>query len=362
MTLVRRQELRLAVVTGLSAGLASMAPIPDGYYMPIAVVAVMASSYGGSYRLGVQRLLGSLLGAAILLLCQGGLTLPLPLALAVALTLTRFLGGLLGLEVGYKVAGFVVVMGWLVHANNLTSWLPLRLLWTCLGILIGLLAMQSFWPSRAMAIRHQASGRLLVQVATELRLQAGRLDDPDPRRAVAALTPQDCRALHRRDLTALMDLRRTLAEAITELGPNPERQPLLAFWQQLDGCFSLLLGCLDGLRNLRPPLRQMPILDHVHRAEAELLRAASERLTLWAAGLPHPPVQPLGPGSKAEGDVSPLAPPLERLRTAEDALFSKPIPELGTTRERQIAQRLMLCHQVAGAVERMERRWRELDP
>ncbi len=362
MTLIRREELRLAVVTGLCAGLASIAPIADGYYMPIAVVAVMGSSYGGSYRLGVQRLLGSLLGAAILLVCQAGLTLPLPLALAIALTLTRLLGGLLGLEVGYKVAGFVVVMGWLVHTNNLTTWLPLRLLWTCLGILIGLLAMQLLWPSRAIPMRHGACRRLLAELGGELRQQAERLDGPEPEREASPLTPCERQALHRRDLSALMALRRTLGEAITELGPNPERQPLLPFWQQLDACLSLLLGCLDALRNLRPPLRRLPILDRVHGAEAELLRAAAERLTLWAAVLPHARGLQAAVDPQGVALASPLAPQLERLRSAEQALFSRPIPELGTIRERQIAERLMLCHQAAGAVERMERRWRELDP
>ncbi|MCP9849018.1 FUSC family protein [Cyanobium sp. Morenito 9A2] len=362
MTLFRREELRLAVVCGLCAGLAALAPIPDGYYMPMAVVAVMAGSYGGSYRLGLQRLQGTLLGAAILLVCQAGLTVPLPLALALALLLTRLLGGLLGLEVGYKVAGFVVVMGWLVHDTNLSSWLPLRLFWTCLGILIGLLALQLFWPSRAIAIRHRACGRLLVQVAAELRQQAGRLDDADPPLEAPMLTPQERRAAHRRDLTALMELRRTLGEAVTELGPNPEAQALLPFWRQLDGCLSLLLGSLDSLRNLRPPLRALPILDRVHRAESELLRAVADRLSLWVEVLPH--VRKLDRVVDATGAAlaSPLAPQLERLRAEEADLFSRPIPELGATRERQIAERLMLCHQAAGAVERMEQRWRELDP
>lgn len=85
-------------------------------------------------------------------------------------------------------------------------------------------------------------------------------------------------------------------------------------------------------------------------------------MTLWAAVLPHARGLQAAVDPQGVALASPLAPQLERLRSAEQALFSRPIPELGTIRERQIAERLMLCHQAAGAVERMERRWRELDP
>lgn len=359
MDLIRRGELRLAVVTGLCTGLVSVSPITYGYYMPMAVVAVMASSYGGSFRLGLQRLQGSLLGAVILVVCQG-LTLPLPLALAIALGLTRLIGGFLGLEVGYKVAGFVVVMGWLAHDATLSTWVPLRLIWTGLGVLAGLWAMRMIWPSRAIEQRHRASASLLRQMAAELRQQALRLDplplDPlPPEPGSRSLGPDQRRDLHRQELGALMALRRSLPEAVTELGPNPESQPLKRFWSHLDSTLSVLLGVLDSLRNLSPPLHGMAALDEVHGAERALLLRLAERLTRWAEVLPRAQL------SRSDAD-RPLEGALAALRRSEDALFARPIPDLGPTRERQIAQRLMLCHQAAGAVEAMERRWLELDP
>lgn len=68
-----RQDLRLAVVTGLSAGLGLLSPIPYGYYLPLTTTAVLSSTYGNSMKLGIQRLLGSLMGVIILIVFTRGL-------------------------------------------------------------------------------------------------------------------------------------------------------------------------------------------------------------------------------------------------------------------------------------------------
>ena len=44
-----RQDLRLAVCVGLAAGFGSISTVPDGYYLPLTLAAVMVGSYGGSY-------------------------------------------------------------------------------------------------------------------------------------------------------------------------------------------------------------------------------------------------------------------------------------------------------------------------
>ncbi|QNI88063.1 FUSC family protein [Synechococcus sp. ROS8604] len=133
-----RQDLRLAVVTGLSAGLGLLSPIPYGYYSPLTTTAVLASTYGNSLRLGIQRLLGSLMGVIVLIIFTRGMELPLPLGLGLALATTRLFGGILGLQVGCKVAGNIIVMEWLVHEQVETVWGPIRLFWTGLGIVISL--------------------------------------------------------------------------------------------------------------------------------------------------------------------------------------------------------------------------------
>lgn len=92
--LIRRSDLRLALVAGLTNGLGAISGIPFGYYAPMAVLAVCSGSYGNALELGRQRLLGSLLGAATLTLGLWGLQqLPLPVALAMSLGAMRLLGG-----------------------------------------------------------------------------------------------------------------------------------------------------------------------------------------------------------------------------------------------------------------------------
>ena len=165
--LITRSDLRLALVAGLTNGLGAISGVPFGYYAAMAVLAVCSGSYGNALELGRQRLLGSLLGAGVLTLGLGGLQqLPLPVALAISLGAMRLLGGVLGLRVGYKVGGFVVVMGWLVHRQTLVEWLPLRLFWTALGIVLATLSLRLLWPARAIEASEAAMAALLERLAT----------------------------------------------------------------------------------------------------------------------------------------------------------------------------------------------------
>jgi len=103
-------------VWAFAAGLGSISTVPDGYYLPLTLAAVMVGSYGGSYALGLQRVICTLLGGLLLLIAQPALTsLPFPIGLALMLGVIRLLGGCLGLQAGYKITGMVVVMGWLMQ-------------------------------------------------------------------------------------------------------------------------------------------------------------------------------------------------------------------------------------------------------
>ena len=104
MPLITRSELRLALATGLVNGLASLSSLPFGYYAPMAVLAVCSGTDGTSLALGRQRILGSILGMAVLVIGLRGLAAaPMPLAMGIALAAMRLIGGVLGLQVGYKV-------------------------------------------------------------------------------------------------------------------------------------------------------------------------------------------------------------------------------------------------------------------
>eukprot|EP01036_Dinobryon_divergens_P001871 gene1871-2455_t len=61
-----RSELRLALTTGLVNAFGSISGLADSYYSAMTVPAVLAGNYGGSIELGRQRILGSILGSAVL--------------------------------------------------------------------------------------------------------------------------------------------------------------------------------------------------------------------------------------------------------------------------------------------------------
>ena len=136
-------------MTGLGEAFGLLSSIPFGFYIALTTAPVLSGSYGNSLRLSIQRLLGSLMGVVIVVIFSRGLELPLPLGIGLAMASVRLLGGALGLQVGYKVAGNIVIMGWLVHSAEETTWGFTRLFWTAIGILISLWATRYVWPSTA---------------------------------------------------------------------------------------------------------------------------------------------------------------------------------------------------------------------
>jgi uncharacterized membrane protein YccC len=143
--------LRTALTAGLGNGFASLSGLEFSQYVALAVLAVSSGTYGAALALGRQRLLGTVLGSLLLLIGYEGLRgVPLPLAIAITLGALRLLGGLLQLQVGYKVGGMIIVMGWLVHEGGLATWIPIRFFWTSFGVLIALLGLRLFWPARSL--------------------------------------------------------------------------------------------------------------------------------------------------------------------------------------------------------------------
>lgn len=327
-------EIRLAVTAGLALGFTTATGLPFGYYAALAVLAAMGQTYGSSLELGRQRVLGTLLGAALLLLfCRGLAGIPMPLAIALALGLLRLLGGLLRLQVGYKVGGMVLVMGWLVHNTELTSWLPLRLGWTVFGILISLICLRLFWPSSAVQAAWQGWSELFWPLAEAL---------DEPARPAAAIGQ-----LRRR----LMGQRAALVAIRDELGGAGTRHPMLKLLAEFDETSSRLISLLQ-VRPFSPAAAQL------HAAEAALLAAFSERLRLW--------VTLLQPGGARGARGMPAAPPtpfvapqtwrLLDQQLSSGQLLHVPLDLGGLKRD---AARLQLCRQAVAAFERVELHWRQ---
>ncbi len=362
--LITRSELRLALTAGLANAFSQLGGLPYGYYMPLAVLAVCTGSYGGSLALGRQRLLGSVLGAAVLLVASAGLgSLPLPLGIAIALGGLRLLGGALGLQVGYKVGGIVLVMGWVVHDSQLGTWVPLRLFWTALGILWALLSLRLFWPARALDAAHRDFATLVLALANQLEQRAESVGPTGSDRRAAP--PPSSAGLR----SQLVGLRRQMQTVAAELGSNPQHHPSYRQLQRLDVACSRLIGVVDGLGRQAPaatePSRQgQATLEHLHRGEAELLAWLALRLRHWAGALTRS-----GAGRSASAGRSaqrqPLDPPASWL-AVESWLLAPALATAGDPGElelpqlERIATRLMLCRQALASVARLEQGWPEL--
>ncbi len=354
--LITRSELRLALSAGLANAFSQLGGLPYGYYMPLAVLAVCTGFYGGSLALGRQRLLGSVLGAAVLVVASAGLgRLPLPLGIAIGLGGLRLLGGALGLQVGYKVGGIVLVMGWVVHDSQLGSWIPLRLLWTALGILWALLSLRLFWPARALDAAHRDFSALLLGLAAQLQ----SLAEPGTGTGAALPTSAGLRS-------QLVALRRQMPVVAAELGSNPQHHPSYRHLQRLELACSRLIGVVDGLGRKGPaaarPGRPGPAaLERLQRGETDLLAWLALRLRRWAGALAGAATDP---AAAARGGQPPPGPPAswqalegwlmapDPTTTVEAGAEGLDLPQL-----QRAATRLMLCRQALASVTGLEQGW-----
>ncbi|MFM7674488.1 MAG: FUSC family protein [Synechococcus sp.] len=349
--LIRREELRLVLTAGLTNALGFLAPLGFGYYATLAVLAVGTGTYGNSLRLGRQRLLGTLLGAAMLVLtkeCLG--TLPLALGMGLSLGLMRALGEWLGLRVGYKVGGLVLVMGWLVHGDDLAWWIPLRTFWTIVGILLASLSLRLFWPSQAVAQARSQWHGLLGSLAEGLEQAAAELHGGSAAPATA----------HGRGGQQVLELRRQLGllrrnrpPVEAELGGHPSHHPLLRNFSLLEEACSILIGALSTLERQPPPLGQVASLATLREAEADLLKAAARQLGAWRRTLLVP------------GEWLKPPPPFQipaSWSVADQWLRDSSFASLELSRLQRIARRLVACQQVLSCLRSTESRWRQLGP
>lgn len=342
---MNRRELRQALTAGLGNAFAMHSGLPYGFYVPLAVLAVGADSYGGSLRLGRQRLLGTLLGSLLLVLGSKGLEgVPMPLGLAITLGGLRLLGGCLGLQVGYKVGGLVVVMGWLAHGHELNAWVPIRLFWTAFGVVISLVSVRLFWPATGLDQVLGDYRKLLADLRHTCRTLADRS---------ATVTSEDERALRRQ----LLAVRRRLPILAEELGSAPQRHPAYRLMLGLNEAASRLISCIGGLGRQAAAVEEVRLLERLHAAEDDLLHSIAARLETWehcldrrrrGGGLPEAPTDSFGIPTTWSDLGRELNDPQQSQASLE-------------TLER-IAGRLVLCRQARQAMVDAERQWQGLRP
>ena len=343
-----RQDLRLAVVTGLSAGLGLLSAIPYGYYLPLTTTAVLSSTYGNSMKLGIQRLLGSLMGVIILIIFTRGLALPLPLGIGLALATTRLFGGILGLKVGYKVAGNIIVMGWLVHEQNATVWGPIRLFWTGLGIVISLWASQLIWPSRTIPNLHGQFASLLSSIGQELINESSRLKQQFP----TATSPKQQQAIRISLQKQLNTARQQQVSAQMELGVNPEQHPLHDLWCRIDLLTSQLLTSLWAIKSLTIPIQKPEQIKQIHYKESELIDIMSTQILRISAELKNPKTincQEFNP--KAMLEIKTLSQDFNQwLEQMTEVTFTTDIKQISKQQLRQIILRMTLIDYIRSVI------------
>jgi uncharacterized membrane protein YccC len=344
---INRNALRTALTAGLANGFASVTGLPDIQYVSMAVLAVSSGTYGASFELGRQRLLGTALGSLLLLVGYTCLhELPLGVGLAITLGCLRLLGGLLGLQVGYKVGGMIVVMGWLVHEGDLASWIPLRFFWTALGVLLMVLSLRLFWPARASTACLNRYADLLHQLAGCFQLLAASLiQQGEPAESQTPLQSPDSRRLR----AALQSARSLRSSLLPELGNQPQRHPTYLLVSTLDATVSRLVTMVIGMERAAPTARDPQLVAPLHQAEAELLERMAAQILRWelqlrsTPGLPVPPSEPLqAPQSWLNLDAALLDP------LANSASLD---------RLERIAARLLLCRQAEQAIRDGEANW-----
>lgn len=346
--LITRAELRLALTAGLSAGLAITLGLPDPVYGPLAVAAVLGGTVGASRTLGTQRMLGTLMGGLILVVLYPTLSpiLPMPIGVAIALACTRLFGGSLGLHSGYKVAGLVVAVGWTAHASAITSWVPIRLLLTLLGVLMAMATIRWFWPSRAIDRRQELSVQLFREFAIAFREQAVLLREGDGVRGAGGL--------ERRNhlLGLILEHQNQRVDAAVELGADQIGERLVRLWDRQEQLWSDLISSYRTLLRLPPVPHRQGSLIQLLEAKVAVLEAVADRLELWATSWPAP-ARSSTPAR--DGDV------LQRvgrdLETAEIGLFED-AEATAVLMAGSGARRTVACQQVLLAVEGFEKAWR----
>ncbi|MCP9774259.1 FUSC family protein [Cyanobium sp. WAJ14-Wanaka] len=345
--LIIKSDLRLALAVGLSAGLLITLGLPYPYYGPMAVGAALGGTLGASRIASIQRMQGTLLGGVIVFISYSTLAqaVPLPVGVGVALASTRLFGGALGLLSGYKVAGLVVAMGWTIHAGNLDSWIPYRLVDTLVGVLVALLVVGAFWPSRALDQHGAISKQLLNDFAEAFRERAQLLRRGDELNADTRITTRN------QLLNKIVQIQAKRPEALVELGEDRTGQLLTRLWDLEEQLFSEMISIYRTLLRLPPVPHSSPALQKLVGAEAELFDAVSARLELWSKHWPG------GSGlGRILADQSSLHLSQERLEAAEADVFDDPAA-MAVLLSSTGGRRAMACHQLLNVVASFEDAW-----
>jgi uncharacterized membrane protein YccC len=144
--------LKTAIAAGISYWIALLAGLTDGYWGSISAIIVLQSNVGSTVTASRDRLIGTLIGAAV-----GAIFTLLGMSIWIyllAVVVAMVACSLLGLKNSSRLAGVTVTILMLVHRTPSGFWsnwtLPLhRVLEVLLGIMVALAVSTLVLPSRA---------------------------------------------------------------------------------------------------------------------------------------------------------------------------------------------------------------------
>ncbi len=165
-------DVEPAVKTGIAALLSMLVyqamHLEHGYWAVISAIIVMQANLGGSIRAGIDRLVGTAIGALLGTLAFRYIGLG-PISVGISIALTIFVCSWIGLKQSYRLAGVTASIVLLMGETNPWQAGWNRFLDVVLGVVIALIV-SALWPSRARNELRNAIGQRFVECDRLLNL------------------------------------------------------------------------------------------------------------------------------------------------------------------------------------------------
>ncbi|AVX21123.1 Aromatic acid exporter family member 1 [Carboxydocella sporoproducens DSM 16521] len=162
--MIGKRIIKTAIAAALTMVIARIFHLDYPFYAVIAVIVVMQSTLGSSLDAGINRLLGTVVGAitgALAAISLGST----PWALGLGLLVTIYLCNLLGLVESISIAGIVLTAVVLEQATHPWVFAWGRFLDTMMGIFVAWLVNALLWPPRLEKVVRTRLSEVLLEMA-----------------------------------------------------------------------------------------------------------------------------------------------------------------------------------------------------
>jgi uncharacterized membrane protein YccC len=284
-----RQAIQTAVAAALAYLLATAFGLPQGYWAVITAMLVVQGSIGASLGLAIDRLVATLIGAAV-----GGTLLALHLAsneIALVLLFLAIvaLAYLATFRPALRLAPVTAVIVFVSHPGDVS---PLasaadRVIEIAIGAVVALATALLLFPSRAGQTLAGHVGRLLPLIADHLADSlAGALGPKRDEAALLALNGRIRVALATGDTLAVEASRELAGHLADHADPTAVLRTLRRLWN------TALMAARASLAPLPAPAaaRLRPSLESLAAALREYLAGLAKA---FAAGADPPPLEPV---------------------------------------------------------------------